>query len=113
MIVINGSQIIDVKQNEFTINTGILNDTIVYSKNIQIIGALEINTGDASDYGLIINKKIYTNIEIVNLDNNNGIIIKENKISFIQNGEYNIELRYKSISKKITINVIDLMMSLA
>lgn len=113
MIIINGSHIIDIKQNEFTINTGVINNTIVYSKGIQLIGALEINTGDASEYGLIINKKIYTNIEIINLNNSLGLVITNNKISFTQNGEYNIELRYKSNSKRITINVIDLTISLA
>lgn len=116
MIVINGKQIIDIKVNNFTISEGIYNNnntnTIVYNNDIQYIGAQEINTGDSSEFALIINKKVYTNIEIIT-NNVNGLIIRNNKIYFIQPGEYNIDLKYKTVINTITIYVEDVILSLA
>lgn len=111
MIVINGKNIIDIKVNNFTISKGIYNYTNVYNNETQYIGAHEINTGDSSEFALIINKKVYTNIEIIN--NNNNLLIIDNKIIFKQPGEYNICLKYKSVKKTITINVKDVILSLS
>lgn len=111
MIVINGKHIIDIKVNNFTISEGIYNYTNVYNNETQYIGAHEINTGDSSEFALIINKKVYTNIEIIN--NNNNLLINDNKIIFKQPGEYNICLKYKSVKKIITINVKDVILSLS
>ena len=105
MIIFNGKSIIDIKVNEFTIQTGIVNNEIVYDNATRYIGALEINTGDMSEYGLIINNKLYTNIEVINTTNNEGLVITDNKIHFIKNGEYSIELKYKSVSKNIKITI--------
>jgi hypothetical protein len=111
MIVINGKHIIDIKVNSFTISEGIYNRTYVYNNDIQYIGAQEINTGDSSEFALILNNKIYTNIEIIN--NNNNLLINNNRIIFKQPGEYNVDLKYKSVKKTITINVKDITLSLA
>ena len=110
MIIFNGKQIIDIFTNDFTIKSGIYNDSIVYNKDIHYIGAQEINTGDASEFALIINKKVYTNIEIKS--NNEGLIIENNKIYFNQIGEFNIELKYKTIVKNITVFVSDIILSI-
>lgn len=110
MIIFNGKHIIDVFTNDFTIKKGIYNESIVYTKGIQYIGAHEINTGDASEFALIINKNVYTNIEIKS--NNEGLIIENNKIYFNQSGEYNIELKYKTIKKEITVFVSDIIISI-
>jgi hypothetical protein len=112
MIVINGSKIIDIKTNNFTINAGIYRNEFVYSTGIQLIGALDINTGDLSEYALIINKTIYTDIEITNLSNTSGIEIINNKIQFTKVGDYNIELKYKTVIKQITIHVKDIIVTL-
>jgi hypothetical protein len=111
MIVINGKHIIDIKVNSFTISEGIYNRTYVYNNDTQYIGAQEINTGDSSEFALILNNKIYTNIEIIN--NNNNLLINNNRIIFKQPGEYNVDLKYKSVKKTITINVKDITLSLA
>lgn len=111
MIVINGKQIIDIKVNNFTISEGIYNSKYVYNNDTQYIGAQEINTGDSSEFALILNNKVYTNIEIIN--NNNSLLITNNRIIFKHPGEYNVVLKYKSVKKTITINVEDVILSLA
>ena len=114
MIIINGKHIIDIKVNNFTISEGIYNYTNVYKKynnETQYIGAHEINTGDSSEFALIINNIVYRNIEIIN--DNNNLLINDNKILFKQPGKYNICLKYKSVKKTITINVKDVILSLS
>lgn len=105
MIIINGYNIIDIKHNNNSLSGGLLNNTVVYKRTVEYFGATEINIGDTSEYKLCINNKVYSNISITNLNNSNDILITDNKLTFLHEGIYNIDLSYKEVHQIISVNV--------
>lgn len=120
MIVINGKQIIDIQHKNGSLKTSVCDYFELYKQDLDFIGAHEINTGDTSDYSLIINKKQFDNIEILQEQNEptsqepnySDIKIENNKVFFNKSGNTSITLKYKHIEKNIDVNVKDVVITL-
>ena len=115
MIVINGKQIIDIQHKNGSLKTSVCDYFELYKQDLDFIGAHEINTGDTSNYSLLINKKQFDNIEILqeqNEPNYSDIKIENNKVFFNKSGNASITLKYKHIEKNIDVNVKDVVITL-
>ena len=116
MISFGNKRIIDVVISGTYITKGIfiddgLNETLVFSKSTTFISPTSFNIGDTGVYAIIINNVKYTNITIKS-DNNDGLIIQDNKVTFNKIGEYILTLSYKTFEKTITVNVEDIIVNI-
>ena len=116
MIVIGNKRIVDVVVSGTYITKGIfiddrLNSSVIFQKETTFIAPTQLNTGDAGLYSIIINNVLYSDI-IITSENNNNIVIQDNKVTFNKAGEYNLTLKYKTIEKLVTVHVEDINVSI-
>lgn len=112
MIYIEGKQIIDIIINNDSIKRGILNNDIIYNKEAYIEGATYINVGDSSEYYIVINNKKYIS-QNISCNNEKNILIEGNKIFFLSEGTYDLELNYKTyiLRKQVFVSHINVTFS--